>query len=47
MADGSISIPSIQKMTKEEFNNIIENNGTPRFDAPFNLYKPKKDHYDF
>lgn len=45
--DGNTSIPSVQKMTQEEFQSLKSQNITPRFDAPFALYKPKKDHYDF
>ena len=40
--DGSTSIPSLQKITQSEFEA-----GAVRFDEPFSLYSPKKDHYDF
>lgn len=42
LADGSTSIPSLQKITQEEYDA-----GTVRFTEPFSLYSPKKDHYDF
>jgi len=42
-ADGSSSIPSVQKVTQEEFAS-----GITRFkESPFIAYQPKKDHYDF
>ena len=42
LADGSTSIPSLQKITQEEYDA-----GAIRFAEPFSLYAPKKDHYDF
>jgi hypothetical protein len=42
-----LSIPSVQKMTNAQYEAIMAEGKIPRFNSPFELYNPKKDHYDF
>ena len=41
--NGSTSIPSIQKISQEQYSN----NNNIWFDNPYDLYQPEKTHYDF